>query len=281
VRNTATESLDTFESRLASFDPGRTIEALQRRLEAEQRRFVVLEVDFQNAQADVVAKNREIGRLKAELTKREQSSTTMQEVRDVWDHYVAKVAKRKDVTLGDNRKKMIRDRLRELREAGCDGPAAKLKLAIDGLAARPYVRAAGGRTGEAKGAKRYADLKYALGSDERVETAIAWLEVEQPKSNVVPLRRRGPDPFDEPVQRVLEALRREDCSYRIAAGSDGRALFGRWMAQCPAHDDRSPSLSIREEEDRVLLHCFAGCEVVDVCNALGLSLSALFARSAS
>ena len=52
---------------------------------------------------------------------------------------------------------------------------------------------------------------------------------------------------------------------------------GRWMAKCPAHDDKSPSLSIRETSDGALLvHCFSGCNTSDVMAALGLSLSDLF-----
>jgi hypothetical protein len=53
----------------------------------------------------------------------------------------------------------------------------------------------------------------------------------------------------------------------------------RWSGRCPAHADRTPSLSVRELEDsRVLLHCFAGCEVGDVLAALGLELSDLFEK---
>ncbi len=51
---------------------------------------------------------------------------------------------------------------------------------------------------------------------------------------------------------------------------------GRWIARCPAHEDRSPSLSIREVDDRVLLHDFGGCDTSAVLAALGLSLSDLF-----
>ncbi len=52
---------------------------------------------------------------------------------------------------------------------------------------------------------------------------------------------------------------------------------GRWVARCPAHDDRGPSLSVRELEDgRALLKCFAGCTVHEVVQAVGLSLSDLF-----
>jgi hypothetical protein len=52
---------------------------------------------------------------------------------------------------------------------------------------------------------------------------------------------------------------------------------GRWIARCPAHDDKSPSLAIRELDDgRVLIHCFSGCAAADVLNAIGLDFDALF-----
>lgn len=52
---------------------------------------------------------------------------------------------------------------------------------------------------------------------------------------------------------------------------------GRYLASCPAHKDRSPSLSIRLLDDgRVLLHCFAGCEVEDVVGSVGMTVSDLF-----
>lgn len=52
---------------------------------------------------------------------------------------------------------------------------------------------------------------------------------------------------------------------------------GRWMACCPAHDDRSPSLSIRETEDgTVLIHCFAGCSQASIILAVGLNFADLY-----
>lgn len=52
---------------------------------------------------------------------------------------------------------------------------------------------------------------------------------------------------------------------------------GRWLARCPAHEDRSPSLSIREiDGGRILLHDFGGCSTEDVLAALGLTMSELF-----
>lgn len=51
----------------------------------------------------------------------------------------------------------------------------------------------------------------------------------------------------------------------------------RWIALCPAHPDRSPSLHIREVDDgRVLIKCFAGCGAIDVLDSLSLNWSALF-----
>jgi len=47
-----------------------------------------------------------------------------------------------------------------------------------------------------------------------------------------------------------------------------------WMAQCPAHEDTNPSLSVSEGyEGRVLLKCFAGCSFRDIAKALNLPRS--------
>lgn len=51
----------------------------------------------------------------------------------------------------------------------------------------------------------------------------------------------------------------------------------RWVAKCPAHDDRRPSLSVREaDDDRVLVHCWSGCEVAAVLGAIGATWADLF-----
>ena len=51
----------------------------------------------------------------------------------------------------------------------------------------------------------------------------------------------------------------------------------RWTAKCPAHQDRSPSLSIATGRDsRVLLRCWAGCDLEAVLKAAGLRMTDLF-----
>lgn len=44
-----------------------------------------------------------------------------------------------------------------------------------------------------------------------------------------------------------------------------------YTARCPAHEDRAPSLSVTEGDDRLLVFCHAGCDQDDVLDALGLS----------
>ena len=63
---------------------------------------------------------------------------------------------------------------------------------------------------------------------------------------------------------------------------DGAKKTGpdKWQARCPAHDDRSPSLSIKAESDgKVLIKCWAGCSAQAIVEAVGLKLSDLFPRS--
>ena len=50
-----------------------------------------------------------------------------------------------------------------------------------------------------------------------------------------------------------------------------------WIARCPAHDDSSPSLSIKDVGGgRTLIHCHAGCGALEVLDALGLDWGALY-----
>jgi hypothetical protein len=51
----------------------------------------------------------------------------------------------------------------------------------------------------------------------------------------------------------------------------------RWLAKCPAHEDRRPSLSVRELDDgRVLVHDFAGCSFEEIIAAAGIEAHELF-----
>lgn len=55
-----------------------------------------------------------------------------------------------------------------------------------------------------------------------------------------------------------------------------RGRNGSWTACCPAHEDKSPSLAIKDEGGKVLVHCFGGCSVEQIVGAVGMELTELF-----
>ena len=69
--------------------------------------------------------------------------------------------------------------------------------------------------------------------------------------------------------RLVDQLRRD--GFKVTQTRDGQA-----SAQCPAHEDRAPSLSLTRIEGQALVHCHAGCQTDDVTAALNMKLSDLF-----
>ena len=51
---------------------------------------------------------------------------------------------------------------------------------------------------------------------------------------------------------------------------------GEYKSLCPSHDDSSPSLSIRERDGQILLHCHAGCKPKAILDVLNLEWKDLF-----
>ena len=75
-------------------------------------------------------------------------------------------------------------------------------------------------------------------------------------------------PSHSPIEIVLGRLR------GIRTSSHG------WVACCPAHNDREPSLSIGVgDEGQVLLNCFAGCALEQIVEAMGITTAELFPRT--
>lgn len=71
------------------------------------------------------------------------------------------------------------------------------------------------------------------------------------------------------IDKVLHALTARGSTVK-QAGAD------RWVAQCPAHDDSTPSLSIAAGHGQALVYCHAGCTHVDIAAALGLTVPDYF-----
>lgn len=55
-----------------------------------------------------------------------------------------------------------------------------------------------------------------------------------------------------------------------------------YIACCPAHGDKNPSMTIREVDDgRILMHCFAGCSVEEILGSIGMTFDDLFPEDMS
>lgn len=79
------------------------------------------------------------------------------------------------------------------------------------------------------------------------------------------------NPYISPIEKVLSRLEnvRE-------MGSPGK-----WMVRCPAHDDKTPSLSISLRGESIALYCHAGCSTEDVLDSIGLMFSDLYGKEAA
>lgn len=49
-----------------------------------------------------------------------------------------------------------------------------------------------------------------------------------------------------------------------------------WVACCPAHEDRSPSMTVKETPETILIHCFAGCSTESILGAVGMTFDDLY-----
>lgn len=75
----------------------------------------------------------------------------------------------------------------------------------------------------------------------------------------------------DPAELVVSILRELGCAPKLSGGT--------WLARCPAHGDRTPSLGIASGADgRALLRCHAGCSIEAIVAALGLRKRDLFPR---
>jgi len=73
----------------------------------------------------------------------------------------------------------------------------------------------------------------------------------------------------DPIENILSRL---DGVKEIRANQ--------WVAICPSHDDKHPSLAVKRGDNNcVLIKCWAGCSAVDVVDSIGFDLKDLFEQS--
>jgi putative DNA primase/helicase len=84
-------------------------------------------------------------------------------------------------------------------------------------------------------------------------------------SNIYPVSRSTSSRYSSPDLS-------QPTAEEIAAGLGGKRSGRGWTCRCPAHDDRTPSLSVTEADDgKVLVRCHAGCSQDAVIDALRVS----------
>lgn len=225
---------------------------VERATQAERARDAAL-VDLENAEADLRSLRRRERWLERELGRANAPDSGEWVVIRRLFAYWQDACRRPRSKLTDDRVQAIRARLR-------DGYGeARIRQAIDGAARAAFVDARG---------KRHDDIALICRGGEKLE-AFEERAALPPLSSAVAARNGTrangrPDPFERPLDRFLEALRRSEQDYRPAEE-------GQWNATCPAHPDRSPSLRVKECPDgKVAWHCHAGCKPFDVLSRLGL-----------
>ncbi len=60
---------------------------------------------------------------------------------------------------------------------------------------------------------------------------------------------------------------------------NGKQYGSKFSALCPAHDDKTNSLSIAEKDGKILLKCFANCSIIEICASLDIEMKDLFLTS--
>lgn len=228
------------------------------------------------ALAKAQQENNALRQLLREANKESGELDPADDVRTVFEHWQT-ACSHPSAKLGPKRATLVRKAI------GWGYTVKDLCRAVDGKALYPFV--VDGRycqTGRRE--DRYDDLEHCIGSEKRIDKLMALAESSETSDTLrtqasepqTPRRsgerdlERFRDPWVRPVDMFLDRLRVRDLVYKHV-GPD------RWMCQCPAHDDRTPSLSLREAADgQALIHCFAGCAPVEIVRALDLELRDLF-----
>jgi hypothetical protein len=303
---------------LPSVDDDRTkLEALATSLQTQLDDFRVRSAaDIQSLQADVMGKNREIGRLKKELAAfrdDQPESGPVKELLILWKTVLNKNA-RTYIGLDGKRAKIAGLAIKKWGQPRCE-------KAIIGLSLQPWAGPRGRAAQEYHGSKRYDDIEHALGDEVRMENLVKVAAMyERPTLLDEPV---GPGPAAAPLALVEPASEPEaesterqfvrhvygdDCTLPYVPASKEPTRRARqhiapidhvlglirsagceyrparspdeWEAQCPAHDDSNPSLVVRRNpEGSVWLKCWAGCSKESVLVALGADWADLFEDS--
>jgi len=79
--------------------------------------------------------------------------------------------------------------------------------------------------------------------------------------------------FEEVAMNIQEFLQ----VLKSKTGVEAKKSNNGYLTCCPAHEDRNPSFSLCQGSDgKILVNCFAGCTLEDICTSLSLHTSDMF-----
>jgi hypothetical protein len=247
-------------------------------------------VDYAEYQAvidDYAASEKEVRRLRRvvmslqrELNDKREDSPRAKDIREILDYYVTLFGKTRAFKVGPDTQ-----RWKDVDNALKAHTVKEIKEAIDGLHALPYV-GPHGRVPSGSEDQRHDEIDIPLRNEKTIDRfrgyvskakAMRGVEAEAFVSREVRRLENTLTSWRDPVEAILSAQTALGLSWKASASGEA------WSFQCPAHDDRSPSLSVRWNVDhtKLLVKCWAGCEVPYVMAAWGLPLSVLFCDEAA
>lgn len=229
-------------------------------------------VELQDSEAERKRLLRKTKALQTELTKQRGKDADAHGDREFFDLWVRECKKHPTMTVFDEDRQKVVRRARDLYDS--EEGDALCRAAIVGVGKFPY-NVDGKRSPTGKRGERYDDLELILRNAANIEkfARLATQEEEPERSRPVPQASRSHPrgrQFD-PIHELSNALESAGCKMR-----GNPHAHDKWVAQCPAHDDRNPSLSIALHSGKVLLYCYAGCATGRILEVLDLEWCDLF-----
>lgn len=251
--NTHSSNGETEEKRARQEFQNDVHQACEQRLEALRQSAAT---DIQNLQADVVAKNREIARLKAELSGVLNEDTPegaeVKALLDLWWREVMGSDKRVKHDLKSTRAPKVRKAIKRRGIETCR--KAVLGVVHDDWAMGRVAKTAG---------RSFNDIaEHILATDGDIERFVKLYE-QAGKPALV----RFPDPVVESV--TLDEF--------LGLLENARPAGDGWDASCPAHEDAKPSLHVSQGDKGIVAHCFGGCTAQEIADAINVPLTRWFA----
>ena len=191
--------------------------------------------------------------IRRQLQEAMEADPKSEQIRDVLNHWQAHHPRAKTPT-GGKRFVTVKKALK------LGFTVDQLKQALDGLRALPYVGPAG-RMAAGKPDQRFDDVEHALRDEQTIERFIGYLENPPAAASRTTEPKPRPPLVGQAIDRVLGKL-----------NTAKPAGLGKWTACCPAHEDRTASLSIALGDRGVVARCFAGCTTEAIADAIGVPL---------